>query len=229
MWSISEVKKTGREAFKKSYWGCVLVAFFLSFLTAGSAMSGSSSSISQTSRQLEQAGLSSDELLALEAFILSFGLIFTLVWTAVRIFLLNPLEIGCQTYLKDNITGDVSLKKLGAGFENYKTVVLAVFLRDLFLALWFCLLFIPGVVKSYSYMMVPYILSDNPELKGTEAITRSRQMMNGHKWRAFLMDLSFIGWILLSLITCGLVGLLYESPYRYSAKAALYHELKKAS
>ena len=78
-------------------------------------------------------------------------------------------------------------------------------------------------------MMVPYILLDEPELSPKEVITRSRKMMNGNKWRAFLLDLSFIGWALLSLITCGLVGLLYEEPYRRSARAALYHELKKNS
>lgn len=227
MWSISEVKKTGKAAFKKNYWGCVLVSLILSFLVAGSAASGSSASAQQITDQLNQSGLNSEEILAVEAFILSFGLIFTLIWAAVRIFLLNPLEVGCYTYLKDNIVGDVALNRLSAGFENYKTVVLTIFLRDLFLMLWFCLFFIPGLVKSYSYTMVPYILSDNPELKGTEAITRSRQMMNGHKWRTFLLDLSFIGWMLLSLITCGLVGIFYEKPYRSSSRAALYQELKK--
>ena len=227
MWSIAEVKKTGKIALKKNYWGCVLVSLILSILTAGSAMSGTSSSLSQTADELEQMGLNSSEVLAVMAFIVSFALIFCIIWTALRIFLLNPLEIGCHSYLKENIVGEVTLNKLGDGFVNYKRIVLTVFLRDLFLGLWFCLLFIPGVVKSYSYMMVPYILLDDPELKGTEAITRSRQMMNGNKWRAFLMDLSFIGWGLLSLLTCGLVGLLYSTPYKLSAKAALYHELKR--
>ena len=227
MWSIAEVKKTGKIAFKKNYWGCVLVSLILSILTAGSAMSGTSSSLSQTADELEQMGLNSSEVLAVMAFIVSFALIFCIIWTALRIFLLNPLEIGCHSYLKENIVGEVTLNKLGDGFVNYKRIVLTVFLRDLFLGLWFCLLFIPGLVKSYSYMMVPYILLDDPELKGTEAITRSRQMMNGNKWRAFMMDLSFIGWWLLSLLTCGLVGVLYSTPYRLSAKAALYHELKR--
>ena len=99
-------------------------------------------------------------------------------------------------------------------------------LRDVFLALWYCLLFIPGIIKSYSYMMVPYIVNDNPELSAKEVITRSREMMNGNKWRAFLLDLSFIGWVLLSLMTCGIVGVFYSEPYRRSARAALYLELK---
>lgn len=229
MWKISEVKRTAKEAFLRSYWGCVVVALILSFLATGSAMSGSSSGMKQAIDQMEQSGLSSDELMAVEAFLLSFGIILTIIWSAMRIFLLNPLEVGCHAYLKDNIEGDTSMNRLGEGFANYGRVILTIFLRDLFLALWFCLLVIPGIVKGYSYMMVPYILLDNPELKGTEAITKSRHMMKGNKWRAFLLDLSFIGWMLLSLITCGLVGVFYEQPYRMSAKAALYHELKKSA
>ncbi len=229
MWSIAEVKKIGKEAFKKNYWGCVLVSFILAMLVAGSSMSGSSSSLSQFSKNLEQLGFNNAEITAIIAFILSVSVIFTICWILLRIFVLNPLEVGCHTYLKENILGEVSFKRLTAGFEDYKRVALVIFLRDLFLGLWFALLFIPGVIKSYSYMMVPYILIDNPELSGTDAITRSRQMMDGNKWRAFLLDLSFIGWMLLSVLTCGIVGILYEKPYRRSARAALYLELKKAA
>ena len=74
--------------------------------------------------------------------------------------------------------------------------------------------------------MVPFILKDNPELSATEAITRSREMMNGNKWRAFLLDLSFIGWVLLGCITCGIVQFFWTTPYMYSTHAALYLELK---
>ncbi|MBQ9443358.1 MAG: DUF975 family protein [Lachnospiraceae bacterium] len=227
MWSISEVKKTGLAAFKKSYWGCVLVSLILGLLAAGSSLTGSSGNMNNAFNGLEQMGISSPELTALKTFLLSTILIFTICWVLLRIFLLNLIEVGCHAYLKDNITGEVTLKKLGVAFSDYKRNALTILLRDVFLALWICLLIIPGIIKSYSYMMVPYILLDEPELSGKEVITRSREMMNGHKWRAFLMDLSFIGWMFLSFITCGLVGIFYEKPYRMSAKAALYHELKK--
>jgi len=75
--------------------------------------------------------------------------------------------------------------------------------------------------------MVPYIIKDNPELSATEVITKSRKMMDGNKWRAFLLDLSFIGWLLLSLITLGIVGLLWTNPYMQNTNAALYQELSK--
>ena len=74
--------------------------------------------------------------------------------------------------------------------------------------------------------MVPYIIKDNPELSATEVITRSREMMNGNKWKAFLLDLSFIGWFLLSIITLGIAAFFWVGPYVYSTEAALYLELK---
>ena len=73
--------------------------------------------------------------------------------------------------------------------------------------------------------MVPYIIKDNPELSATEAITRSREMMNGHKMEAFLMDLSFIGWYILGGLTFDLVNIFWTQPYHQSARAKFYTEL----
>ena len=75
--------------------------------------------------------------------------------------------------------------------------------------------------------MVPYILAEHPELSANEIITRSREMMNGNKWRAFVLDLSFIGWEILSVLSLGIVHIFWTSPYMHSTHAALYEELKK--
>ena len=83
----------------------------------------------------------------------------------------------------------------------------------------------PGIVKSYSYRMVPFLLADHPELSGTETITLSRQMMNGHKWNAFVLDLSFLGWHILSILTLGLLGIFFVNPYQLSTDAELYRVL----
>jgi uncharacterized membrane protein len=77
--------------------------------------------------------------------------------------------------------------------------------------------------------MVPYIIKDNPELSATQVITRSREMMNGHKWNAFVYDLSFIGWYLLGCITCGIALAFYVYPYKLNADAQLYLAIKKQS
>ena len=98
-------------------------------------------------------------------------------------------------------------------------------LVQIYIMLWTLLFYIPGIVKSYSYAMTPYILLDKPELSATDAITESRKMMNGHKMELFILDLSFIGWILLSLLTCGIL-FLYVAPYMQAARAEFYRTLK---
>ena len=110
------------------------------------------------------------------------------------------------------------------GFRNYAHNVLGYFHMTLLIALWLLLLYIPGIVKAYSYAMTPYLLVDRPELSTREAIHESRRMMNGRKWQLFCLHLSFIGWMLLSILTLG-IGLLWLAPYMSGAQAAFYHNI----
>ena len=109
--------------------------------------------------------------------------------------------------------------------ENIGTKFIATLLVSLYTFLWSLLFIIPGIVKSYSYAMTPYILLDRPELSATEAIKESEKMMNGHKMDLFILELSFIGWIFLSVLTCGVL-ILYVEPYMAATKTAFYLELK---
>ncbi len=109
--------------------------------------------------------------------------------------------------------------------ENIGTKFVSTLLVMLYTFLWSLLFIIPGIVKSYSYAMTPYILLDRPELSATDAIKESEKMMNGHKMDLFILDLSFIGWILLSMLTCGVL-VLYVEPYMMATKSAFYLELK---
>jgi uncharacterized membrane protein len=74
--------------------------------------------------------------------------------------------------------------------------------------------------------MIPYILADHPELTSKEVFAKSKEMMKGQKWHAFVLDLSFIGWGILSLFTLGLLGTFYVTPYRNMTNAALYEKLE---
>lgn len=105
---------------------------------------------------------------------------------------------------------------------HYVNVVLAMFLKNLFTSLWTLLFVIPGIVKHYEYLMIPYILAENPGMDRKEAFQISKRMMDGQKMETFILDLSFIGWILLSAITCGIVGIFYVNPYREATFAELY-------
>jgi uncharacterized membrane protein len=114
---------------------------------------------------------------------------------------------------------------ISAVTENIGTKFIATLLVSLYTFLWSLLFIIPGIIKSYSYAMTPYILLDRPELSATDAIKESEKMMDGHKMELFILDLSFIGWILLSMLTCGIL-VLYVEPYMMATKAAFYLELK---
>ncbi len=154
------------------------------------------------------------------------GMSLAFILFIIKILLLNPAEVGCRSFFFHNLNRKASEKEIKTGFDEWGRNVGSMLLRDIFLFLWTCLFIIPGIVKAYAYRMVPYILAEYPECGANEAITRSREMMRGHKWRTFLLDLSFIGWWLLSVVTFGLVGLFWLSPYYYNTDAALYERLK---
>ena len=142
------------------------------------------------------------------------------------IILSGVLAFGFMAaYLTLVRTKNTSFETLFSGFSNFGTTCVAGILQTIFLTLWSLLFFIPGIVKTYSYSMTYYLLRDNPNLSAREAITESRRMMNGYKGKLFCLDLSFIGWFLLSALTLGLLGF-YVLPYYNAARARFYEALK---
>ena len=119
----------------------------------------------------------------------------------------------------------IDIGKLFDGFKDFGRVWGTLILVAIYTILWTCLLIIPGIVKSYSYALTPFILKDEPELKYNAAIEKSMRMMDGYKMKLFLLDLSFIGWMILSVLTLG-IGLLFLQPYMNTARAAFYEDLK---
>lgn len=78
----------------------------------------------------------------------------------------------------------------------------------------------------YEYRMIPYILAENPKIKRKKAFKLSKEMMKHNKWRAFVLDLSFIGWEIASIFTFGMINLLYANPYRAATSTELYVVLR---
>ena len=149
----------------------------------------------------------------------------------VLFILALPLTWGFQTLFLGAVRGgDATAKDMFEGYnkELFSRVLTTTLLYYVYVFLWSLLLLIPGCIKAYSYAMTPYILKDNPEMKNNAAIEESMRMMDGHKLELFLLDLSFIGWALLSLLTCG-IGFLWLTPYMNMARVNFYEDLKKAS
>ena len=146
---------------------------------------------------------------------------------AVDAFIANPLELGCKRFFRRNLDEPAAMSNIAFAFDsNYKNICKTMFLRDVYIVLWSLLFVIPGIIKSYEYKMIPYLLSENPEMTTEQAFAESKKLMTGNKWKAFVLDLSFILWDIASAATCGLLGLFWVAPYKASTQAALYEAIK---
>ena len=144
----------------------------------------------------------------------------------VEIFLLLPLGVAfVNAFRKLLVNMDTNILSNLFNFSNYWRKVGGMVLMTILIFLWSLLLVIPGIIKSFSYSMTPFILDEFPELSPSEAIHRSRMMMKGHKFDLFWLYLSVIGWGILCLFTFG-IGFLWLVPYMQTAEAAFYEEVK---
>jgi len=140
--------------------------------------------------------------------------------------LLLPLSWGLTVLFLNNLRENkIDLSQLFDGFKDYVRIFLTTLLVGIYTFLWSLLLIVPGIIKSYSYALTPYILKDEPGMKNNDAIEMSMEMMEGHKMQLFLLDLSMIGWFILSILTAG-IGFLFLVPYVYTCHAHFYEDLK---
>ena len=145
----------------------------------------------------------------------------------LTLFLLRPLEVGCRNFFKKNLHEKAEFDELNRGFTpKYWNNVFTMFLKALFTGIGFVFFIIPGIIVSYGLDMVPYILADNPGIGIMDAIKASWNMTKGYKGKLFVLDLSFIGWILLDVLTLGILGIFYVTPYMASTHAAYYEAIK---
>lgn len=204
----------------------VLVAFILSVLSGGMGSAGGSNSWKSGSKYNVSGATWSAAWICTIVLVV---LVLLIIGMLLRIFLLDLLAAGCRGFFNHSLVKDPDLSDLGSVLrEDYGNGVKICFLRSLYIGLWSLLFVIPGVVKSYEYRMVPYLLVENPHMSSREIFAKSREMMDGNKWDTFVLDLSFLGWIFLSGITCGILYIFWVAPYIYATDAALYRKLSGA-
>lgn len=135
------------------------------------------------------------------------------------------IQLGYAQYLlNQHNRASFGIQDLFSQFHRFGQGFAQSFLRGLYIFLWSLLLIIPGIVKGYAYAMTPFIMAENPDISANDAITASRQLMDGHKGELFMLDLTFIGWDILCMITLN-VGYLSLNPYRNAAYTVFYKEL----
>ena len=207
-------------AFKKNYVSAVVVALLMGIF-------GTVSGESSARRVSENSDIFSGNLFnvgMITGLLAGITTVVILIVLVAKVFVGNLLKMGGYRFFILNQTAQPGIGTLLDGFRSghYVNIVLTMFLRDLFTALWSLLLVVPGIVKHYEYLMVPYIIAENPAMDYKEAFQISKQMMDGEKMEAFIMDLSFLGWYLLSAVTCGLLAIFYVNPYVQASFAEMY-------
>ena len=142
--------------------------------------------------------------------------------------LANVVSVGLvAAYMAIVRTGKANIVSIFDGWKSFGPAFIAGILVPLYTFFWSLLFWIPGVIKSYAYAMTNYIIKDNPDMTANEAITESRRLMRGNKWRLFIMDLSFIWWDILCVLTLGILTI-YVVPYKLAARAAFYDAVKSS-
>ncbi|MCX7614489.1 MAG: DUF975 family protein [Clostridiales bacterium] len=230
MWTRAELKFRAKQVLKISYWKAFLVSLIIAIVGGNSSAPSFSWGLGNdraTGSDINQYVNDPKFLYVLGAIFLIAVIVFFVV-IAYRIFLGYSLEVGGRRYFVRSAMGEENLNYLGFAFEKgrYFDIIKAMLWRALFTFLWSLLFIIPGIIKAYAYRMVPYILSDNPNIGYKRAIEISKKMTYGHKFAMWVLDLSFIGWYLLGTLAF-LIGTWFVMPYENATKAELYLVLRK--
>lgn len=252
MWNRIELKAAAKQRFHSNYWPSVVVAVILSItlgtFSFGNSFSNATSdnyySSSDINNILSDSPIPDSSYSDMSAYMKNYIssifpgvnvntilqglsliiLIVGLLSILLNVFVFNPLQVGCQHwFIRSRTEDNYNIGSVGFTFkEGYGNVTKTMFLKQLYTFFWSLLFVFPGIIKSYEYRMIPYLLAENPYMSTDEAFARSRSMMDGEKWNAFVLDLSFIGWNILSSLTLGLVGLFYVAPYQAYTDMELY-------
>lgn len=228
-WTRAQLKIKAKAVIKTNYLKFLLASFVLLVAGVNSCNIGTSagrSSISSSDMSYYDSVFTDESTVML----LLTGLLITLLITMVvvtvfSVFVAFPLSVGAWKIFIETSNGDTSpnfqLLKRGFAKGNYLNTVWAGFLREIYIFLWSLLFVIPGIVKSYAYYFVPFIMADNPGIKASRAIELSKKMTQGHKLNMFILNLSFMGWYLLGALALG-VGVFFVMPYDNATHAQLY-------
>ena len=235
MWNRQQVKEQAKQIMKQNYWKMFVVTLIASILT------GEKTTIIERVQDFASNNLSYDAQPIFyssnfqyifyssnfQYIFYSFISVASILGILYTIFIGNVIVVGKNGYFIKNHDENSELSEIFSGFKgNYFNVVKIMFLMDLKTLLWLFLFIVPGVIKAYEYSMIPYLLAENPNLSASQAFSLSKQMTTGQKMDLFVLDLSFLGWIILGALCCG-IGLLFVQPYPEATKAEVYLILKQ--
>lgn len=251
MWQRSELKMRAKQVLSGCFLTAVVVCLISGLLAGefsrrGSASGGNNSERAYTDQEVtsdlfggkvdgdrmaarvgtEAVGFLTKGLLPL---VIYFGILVFVIGALISIVIGYPILVGSKRFFMSSRQQQTGIGEVLYGFRSGHAVniIFVQFLQNLKIFLWTLLLIIPGIIKSYEYRMIPYILSENPGIEQRRAFDLSIAMMEGQKLEVFLLDISFFFWDLLGAFTCGLANIFYINPYKAATNAELYAVLRE--
>ena len=231
MWTRDLLKTNAKQALKGRYWRSFWICLVLSFVGVGSAASSSGTAgrqavdttVGDTSSVYDIVNSIPDSMLSALFVGVAIGGIIAFCWA---IFVVYPLNVGRCRYFMESRQALTPPSTVVSTFRRpYGNPIVVQLLTNLKVALGYILLIVPGVYWEYCYVLVPYLLAENPYMSATRAMELSKEMMEGEKWNFFVLRLSFIGWLLLCAITLGIGGFFLE-PYMQATYAEFYAAMR---
>ena len=222
MWTNSELKQRAKSVLNNfGYW----IPFLATILTGLLSTNASNITSVITNNPEYESVLQNEEYAPILISAVLLIMAFSFIWNT---FIGYPVMVGMNRFFMENRLSGSKIDRLFYVFKsgNYLNVVKTMFLLNLKVFLWSLLLLIPGIIKSYEYYMVPYILAENPGISSKRAFEISKEMTNGEKFDIFWLGLSFFGWILLGTLACG-IGVLFVEPYIQTTFAELYQVMRE--
>ena len=226
MLKSKELRARAWESLKGKYWMAFAVIIVTGLIgSIGNAFVSFGQQLGEVLGLVDPAEM--DSTMVLGALVLNGVVIISAIIGALfSIFVTDALTVGTCNYFIKNTDSKPSFRDIFSGFKvKYGRNIGTLLLVGIKSVLWTLLFIIPGIIKSYEYSIIPYILADDPEISSKDAFKKAKQMMKGNKWRLFKLEFSFIGWFVLCVLTLG-IGTFFLIPYLNAANAEFYVELK---
>ena len=235
-----DFRRQAKEALRGKWFIALIAGVIASLLGGLNGMGGVSVSFSSGSGSEGGSGtvvppvgggdvnVSEEMLEILGIFLIIFGvaMVVAIIMSIIYLIIGGAVGIGYSNFNLDIIDGrEARIGTLFDSFDQWKTGFVARLLSSIYVTLWSMLFVIPGIIASYSYSMMHFVMAENPDMGANEAIRESKRLMKGNKWRFFCLQLSFIGWELLAIFFTAGIGLLWVVPYQQAAYAAFYRDI----
>lgn len=222
-----------RQEYKKRAWNTLTTSYWIAFLMTliyGVVSGGINFTYNFNDHSRADSGDFNFDAINLMFFLSIFLIIFSIAFAIGMVFsffVVNPLTVSKSRFFLNNCTSKGELETIFFSFKKgkYMNIVATMAWRTLIIFLWTLLFIIPGIIKGYSYCLVPYILAENPNINYKEALRISKDMTDGYKFDIFVLQLSFLGWYLLGLLCC-CIGVLFVTPYYEQTFAEMYLDLR---